>query len=189
MAYTRFDRFVARQRFRAALPHVRNQSKICDLGCGLDGAFLTYAGSKIAWGAGLDDQVAAAGNRPWPLVCGNITRTLPFRDQQFDHVVMLAVLEHLSEPEPVLRETFRILLPGGSLVITWPQSLVDPLLFFLHRVGLVSREMESQEHQRRIPLSDLLNMLSQIGFHNFYNRKFEFGLNNLLVAFKPGNPL
>jgi ubiquinone/menaquinone biosynthesis C-methylase UbiE len=187
MAYTSFDRFVAQLRFRAALPHIREQSKVCDLGCGLDAAFLTYAGSKIVWGTGLDDQVRAGGNGRWPLVCGNITRTLPLLDQQFDHVVMLAVLEHLSEPEPVLTEAFRILLPGGSLVITWPQSLVDPLLFLLHRVGLVSKEMESQEHQRRIPLQDILKMLTRIGFNNFYHRRFEFGLNNLLVAFRPIN--
>jgi hypothetical protein len=69
--------------------------------------------------------------------------------------------------------------------MTWPQSLVDPILGVLHKIGLVSREMESDEHQKRIPLADLLAMLKQIGFTEFLHRRFELGLNNLLVASKP----
>jgi hypothetical protein len=86
----------------------------------------------------------------------------------------------------VLKEEFRILRPGGSLVLTWPQSLVDPILGVLHRTGLISKEMESQEHQERIPLPKLIEVLGRIGYANFIHRRFELGLNNLLVAQKPG---
>jgi SAM-dependent methyltransferase len=186
MPYTAFDRFVARQRFRAVLPHVIPGAKVCDLGCGLDAAFLTFAGSRIAWGVGLDDQVGpATSHARWPVVCADITRPLPLADAQFDHVLMLAVLEHLRDPDPVLCEAFRILRPGGSLLLTWPRAIVDPLLNCLHRVGLVSKEMESQEHQHRIPIENLLRMLEQIGFEGFTHRAFELGLNNLLIACKP----
>jgi 2-polyprenyl-3-methyl-5-hydroxy-6-metoxy-1,4-benzoquinol methylase len=99
---------------------------------------------------------------------------------------MLAVLEHLTQPETVLKEVHRILRPGGSLVMTWPQSLVDPILGILHKAGMVSHEMESDEHQKRIPLPEILQMLSGIGYEGFVHRRFEFGLNNLLAAGKPG---
>ena len=98
---------------------------------------------------------------------------------------MLAVLEHLAEPETVLREAHRILAPGGSLVMTWPNSVVDPLLHLLHRIGLVSDEMESDEHKPRLPLAKLQSLLCQIGFVRFEHRTFEWGLNNLMVAHKP----
>jgi hypothetical protein len=61
------------------------------------------------------------------------------------------------------------------------------MLRLLHGVGMVSSEMESQEHQQRIPLARLLDMLSRIGFRGFIHRRFEFGLNNLLVASKPAS--
>jgi 2-polyprenyl-3-methyl-5-hydroxy-6-metoxy-1,4-benzoquinol methylase len=107
---------------------------------------------------------------------------LPLESGQFDHVVMLAVLEHLPEPEPVLREAYRILTPGGSLIMTWPSGMVDPILKVLHGIGLVSDEMESDEHQKRIPVEELRTMLQRIGFRGFVQERFEFGLNNLMVA-------
>ncbi len=186
MAYTAFDRFLARQRFQAALPHIKPGSRICDVGCGIDAAFLTFVGDRVSFGVGLDDQVTGHNSRRWPSIRTDIVHGFPLRDSQFDHVLMLAVLEHLSNPEPVLQETFRVLAAAGSLVLTWPESLVDPALAILHRTGLVSHEMESQEHQPRKPLPELLRMLSRVGFDNFFHRRFEVGMNNLLVAHKPG---
>jgi predicted SAM-dependent methyltransferase len=96
--------------------------------------------------------------------------------------VMLAVLEHLTEPEKVLREAHRVITSGGSLIMTWPSSMVDPILNILHSLHLISDEMESDEHQKRIPVETLQQMLQRIGFQKFIHRRFEFGLNNLMVA-------
>jgi len=185
MAYTAFDRFVAWCRFRAALPHIRPGARVCDIGCGLDARFLQWAHARIRFGLGLDYQVAARTPHSPPVVLTDITRGLPVRSGQFDHAVMLAVVEHLSEPQEVLREAFRILAPGGSLVLSWPNTVVDPILHVLHRVGIVSDEMESEQHQQRVAADRLQMMLRDLGFAQCTHRTFEFGLNNLLVAYKP----
>jgi SAM-dependent methyltransferase len=184
MAYTGIDHFIARMRFRAAYPHLREHSRVCDLGCGLETAFLDFAEDKISTGVGVDDQVETGMRGRWRRIHADIRATLPLDSAQFDHVVMLAVLEHLVEPEPVLREAHRILAPGGSLILTWPSSLVDPILSVLHVFRLISDEMESDEHQKRIPLDALQSMLRSIGFTAFHHSRFEFALNNLLVAEK-----
>jgi hypothetical protein len=92
------------------------------------------------------------------------------------------VFEHLVQPELVLREAFRILVAGGSLIMTWPAAMVDPILNVLHTLHLVSDEMESDEHQKRIPVGEVQRLLGDAGFREFHHEKFELGLNNLMVA-------
>lgn len=183
MAYTFFDHAVAWLRFRAALPYVRPQARVCDIGCGLGAHFLRKAYSRISFGVGIDDQVALVPSEIC-FVRGNIALGLPFKENLFDHAIMLAVLEHLPRPEPLLNDIYRILVPGGSLIMTWPQPLIDPALHLLHAVGFISREMESDEHQPRIPTPKLITILTGIGFTDPQHRKFELGLNNLLVCRK-----
>jgi ubiquinone/menaquinone biosynthesis C-methylase UbiE len=186
MSYTFFDRFVARCRFLAARPHVRPGSKVCDIGCGLEAAFLRKLAGTITWGIGLDYQLDARQCADLPVVLTDITAPLPVRGGCFDHVVMLAVLEHLQRPADVLKEIHRILKPGGSLILTWPSARVDRILDVLHRLRIVSDEMESDEHQERIPVDQLQQLLRNIGFHRMRHKTFEFGLNNLMVAHKTG---
>jgi ubiquinone/menaquinone biosynthesis C-methylase UbiE len=182
MPYTKVDHIIARMRFRAAYPHLHPGSRVCDLGCGLEMAFLDFAEDKLSRGVGVDDQVESGTHGRWQRIHADLRGRLPFDDAEFDHVVMLAVFEHLLQPETVLREARRILVPGGSLIMTWPAALVDPILNVLHGLGLVSDEMESDEHQKRLPVREVQEMLLRAGFESFLHRKFELGLNNLMVA-------
>jgi SAM-dependent methyltransferase len=132
----------------------------------------------------LDDQVENGTHGRWRRIHADLRARLPFEDAQFDHVVMLAVFEHLVQPEVVLREACRILAPSGSLIMTWPAALVDPILNLLHGLHLISDEMESDEHQKRRPVSEVRQMLTRAGFRDAFHRTFELGLNNLIVATK-----
>jgi ubiquinone/menaquinone biosynthesis C-methylase UbiE len=184
MAYTAFDRFVAWRRFRAATPHIRNQARVCDLGCGAGPPFLHHIESRLKIGIGLDKYIGESKLEKISVIHANITVDLPLESEQFNHVTMLAVLEHLVEPENVLAEAYRLLLPGGSLIMTWPSSAVDPVLEILTRIKLVNDELGFDQHQPRIPIARLKVMLQRIGFVRIENGKFEFGLNNWLVALK-----
>jgi ubiquinone/menaquinone biosynthesis C-methylase UbiE len=184
MAYTAFDRFVAWCRFRAVAPHIRVRSTVCDLGCGAGAPFLKYIESRLTSGTGLDEHVGRSPGDKISVVHADITASLPLESAQFDHVTMLAVLEHLSQPAVVLAEAYRILRPRGSLIMTWPSLAVDPILEILTRLKLVNDELGFDQHQPRIPMDKLKEMLRDIGFTRFEDGKFEMGLNNWLVAHK-----
>jgi hypothetical protein len=51
-------------------------------------------------------------------------------------------------------------------------------------MGLVNNELGFDQHQPRIPMEKLKDMLRNAGFTRFEAGKFEMGLNNWLVAHK-----
>ncbi|HEY2646632.1 MAG TPA: methyltransferase domain-containing protein, partial [Candidatus Acidoferrales bacterium] len=107
MAYTPFDRFVAWRRFRAAAPHIRPGSTVCDLGCGAGAPFLNYIAAQLVSGVGLDEFTGVSPHKKISIISADITASLPLEGELFDHVTMLAVLEHLAQPVAVLSEAYR----------------------------------------------------------------------------------
>ena len=68
---------------------------------------------------------AEMGVLPWPSAIKNRFSqarpdALPFPDQQFEQVIMAHFLEGCDSPEKVLRETWRVLTPGGRLLTLVP---------------------------------------------------------------------
>lgn len=55
--------------------------------------------------------------------------SLPFQDDAFDGVVLTEVLEHCIDPKAAMAEVFRVLKPGGLLLVTspfcWPTHQVE----------------------------------------------------------------
>jgi SAM-dependent methyltransferase len=56
-------------------------------------------------------------------VAADVTAHLPFRDAEFDLVVMLEVIEHIPDIPHMLREISRVLKPGGTAIVTTPNRL------------------------------------------------------------------
>jgi 2-polyprenyl-6-hydroxyphenyl methylase/3-demethylubiquinone-9 3-methyltransferase len=102
--------------------HLGNESlDILDIGCG--GGFLTnYLALRNHKVSGLDlspSSLAVAKNadesKSVNYVLGDAYE-LPFADQAFSVVTCMDFLEHVDEPERVVREASRVLKPGGLFI-------------------------------------------------------------------------
>lgn len=101
------------QTVHAALRSVAKISpKVLDVGCG-NKPYRDLFGD--AWYIGLNYSRANAT----PDVIGDAL-ALPFADASFDLVFATQVLEHLPEPATFLKEAFRVLNPGGVLILSCP---------------------------------------------------------------------
>jgi ubiquinone/menaquinone biosynthesis C-methylase UbiE len=52
------------------------------------------------------------------LIIKKTAEELPFDNSTFDYIISLQVLEHVENPEPILKEIYRVLKPGGKCWIS-----------------------------------------------------------------------
>lgn len=108
--------------------HLSAASRVLDLGCGRGGVMELFW-RDVALAVGLDPDWRSLHERraPLPAACA-LGEALPFTDGAFDLVIALWVLEHLPDPERVLREVRRVLSPGGVFLFLTPNAL-HPLVW------------------------------------------------------------
>ncbi len=182
--------FLAQQRARQAnrlIPSTLRQGRVLDIGCGSYPYFLshTHFAEKFALDQ-LQPPVIDQGIS-WYSIDLNHVSELPFDDDRFSVVTMLAVVEHL-DPNGLARlftEIHRILTPGGKVIITTPSAWSDGLLHLMARTGLVSAE-EINEHVYAYTLPLLGWYFGKAGFemHKLKFGYFEAYLNMWAAAEK-----
>jgi 2-polyprenyl-3-methyl-5-hydroxy-6-metoxy-1,4-benzoquinol methylase len=146
---------------------VKDGDRILDFGC-YDGYILRRLSSrKQITGVGVDIAAAAVelANRlntssglRFRVTDGG---TLPFDPASFDVVVCSEILEHVPELDRVLGDIARVLVPGGRLYATMPNSLRDvwrPLHPLCRRID------EVEGHLRRMSRPDFLAAVVSHGF-------------------------
>ncbi len=92
---------------------------------------------------------------------------LPFGDAEFDLIWCSEVIEHLREPEFALSELRRITRPGGSLVLTTPNSYA--LLFrFIALFGLTPQRIQRKDHLQFFDLGDIKKLAPDAELYGYF---------------------
>ncbi len=160
---------------------------ILDLGCG-DGHF-AQATFTAPLDYGIDPSPAAIAecatrkmHRELKVMDSN---AMTFADSTFATVLSNSVVEHIPDIDATLRETYRVLKPGGLFVFTTPSNHFAEYLFFADRLralGLkgLSKRYENyfnriSHHYRTDSAEVWTARLAQFGFtvresHSYFSR-------------------
>ncbi len=105
--------------------------KLLDVGCGrgdLVREFGSFALYLNAWGL---DRERSQVHTDIQIKYGDIERGLfPFNDEEFDVVFSKSFIEHLHDPEHFMRECYRVLKPGGRIILMTPDWNSQAKIFF-----------------------------------------------------------
>lgn len=105
---------------------------ILDIGCGFGEFAVAYAEEPIDMGIDLSsrDLHVAAKTKKYKNLTLADARDLPFADNTYASVFSISTLEHIENPEKVLKEAYRVLKPGGILFLTLETDEVDSATFY-----------------------------------------------------------
>lgn len=166
---------------RVAMVLSRCRGRVLDIGCGMNELIKRYR-SQRRMAIGVDVY-------PWPgadAVCD--TTRLPFPDNTFDTITLLACLNHIpaSRRDLVLQEARRVLTDEGQALLT----MINPVVgLFAHTIrhrydpDQLERGMEEEEAYG-LWHRDVRALLTRNGFRIVATIPFVFRLNRLYVVEK-----
>jgi SAM-dependent methyltransferase len=165
--------------------------RVGDFGCGFHAAFArtiaTDARELVLVDVALDPALGSLGHvRP---IVGELPAALAtLADESLDVVLLISVLEHLSEPERLLTQARRLLAPGGRCLVNVPSWRGKQLLeLSAFRLG-TSPACEMDDHKMYYDPRDLWPLLVRAGFRPSRIRCFRHkgGLNTFACCEREG---
>lgn len=86
---------------------------------------------------------------------------LPFEDNKFDIVYHKSLIEHLYSPDSLMEETYRVLKPGGRVIILTPDWVSQMKVFY-----------EDFTHSRPYDCTSISDLLEIYKFNDIISEKF-----------------
>jgi SAM-dependent methyltransferase len=115
-------RYGQNRRFELIRHHTRLQgARVLDVGCGL-GLYVRRFREHTpdVWGVDIDAEKVAEAARSLPNISQAPAEMLPFPAATFDVLLLHEVLEHVDDDRQAVSDAWRVLRPGGRMVIFAP---------------------------------------------------------------------
>ncbi|USS40519.1 class I SAM-dependent methyltransferase [Thermococcus aggregans] len=136
------------------------EGKGAEIGVGT-GRFAAPLGIKL--GVEPSKAMAEIARKRGIEVIEGTAENLPFPDESLDYLLMVTTICFVDDPEKALREAYRVLKPGGALIIG-----------FVDRNSPIGQEYERNKEKsvfyreaRFFFTDELLELLKKVGFRKF----------------------
>ena len=146
---------------------------ILDAGCGGGATTESLRRYGSVWGMDISEEAVEYNRERGREVSLGSIQQMPFPDSRFDLVLALDIIEHVADDLQALRELFRTVRPGGSLLVTVPAL---QMLWSAHDV--------INGHYRRYTLGELRDHVEIAGFEVVTATYFNTLLFPLIVALR-----
>jgi len=171
----RLQRFWHRNKLQV-MDHVLNVTPrdcVADVGCGA-GNLLLHIGSRARTIIGIDINRKAlhfCQERPNSEGVNNSLflqasgYALSLADNSIDKLLLVEVIEHLQNPPDFLKELYRVLRPGGKILITTPNyHSLWPILEWMLDLFNMTPKMVNEQHVCRFVPRQLAAVAQTAGF-------------------------
>lgn len=164
-------------RINEVLPQIKG--RLLDIGCGTNRLVKKYGN-----GIGVDVFQFGGAN----LIVKDTSR-LPFDNESFDTITIVAALNHIPNRETVLKEMYRLVTPTGKLIITMIPPKISRVWHAIrspwdrdqHERGMLEGEIYGMTNK------EIKNILEVANFEIIKKQNFMFGINKLYVCKKIRN--
>lgn len=160
------------------LPRVKDLY-LLDIGCGAGNMIHHLSRYGQVKGLEIDPRpVKEARHRGYDVDLYDATQPYPFQDNTFDVTTAFDVIEHVDADLAILQEAYRVLKPGGHIVITVPA-----FMFLWSNNDIIN------DHKRRYTANLLKTRLQTAGFRTkrlSYNNFFIFPVAAPLIILRRG---
>lgn len=136
--------------------------KILDVGCGRGDFFKGFKDIGLeAYGLDREKTDSDMLNEINVEYADLETEKMPFSDDVFDIVFSKSVIEHFFNPENFMKECYRILKPGGKIIIMTPDWLSQMKIFY-----------DDYTHRTPFAVGSLRDTLLIFGFKRVTSERF-----------------
>ncbi len=141
---------------------MKKGERLLELGCGRGEFLKAFQDLRLdCQGVDLSDH-CLKNNADLKVTCLDLSKDkLPYEDNTFDYVYNKSLIEHFYSPDHLMKETYRVLKPGGRVIMLTPDWISQMKVFY-----------EDYTHSRPYDVSSLRDVLKVHGFSDVATRRF-----------------
>ncbi len=173
--------WLRQRRVHQVLPHL--QGRILDFGCGV-GELARFVGPDSYVGVDIDAESLAAARQRFPRHYFTMKME---KWEEFDHIVMLAVLEHIVEPLELLKRLKMLLKPAGEVLLTTPHPVAKGIHNWGAKLHLFNRAAQ-EEHEQLLDRRGIEKIALAAGLEILHYQRFLLGFNQFVILSQIHHP-